>query len=898
MIASLYRLTLWLFPREFRARFEPEILDTSAQLDRDRGQRPRAVIAAFADVLATAVALRIDPHAYVHDPTPQGASRMESFLQDVRFAFRGLRRDPLFAGFAIATLALGIGANAAMFGIVDRLLLRGPDHVARPSEVVRLYLSHQPEGMRRFTGSTVGNVVFDLVREKSSSFSAVANYANNEATLGRGESARPIRAGYTSGSFFGLLGTVPAMGRFYGDADDDSRGAARVVVLGHETWTRDFGARADVVGQTAIVGDEPYTIIGVAPAGFTGADIAPVDVWLPMNLKSPNVTSDWRTSWNAQWMNVIGRLRPGTTRQQADAELTGLFRSSYTGDEASVKTANILVASLNASESGSEATEARVARWLMGVAGVMLLIVCANVINLLLARAVRRRREIAIRLALGSSRGRLRRLLMIESMLLGAAGALLGVAIAYVLGGVARQTLLTNVVWTSSPVDARVLGVTALIAVVAGLVVGLIPAIRAGGTSLTLTLRTGAGEGGGRRAGLRAALTVAQAALSVALLIGAGLFIRSLVNARNLPLGVEPDRVLIAEIRRASVAAVPEGPARDAERSRRRNFAGIAVERLREVRGVTHTAVAVGMPFGNRFTVRVRVPGRDSMPRLTSGGPSISAVSNDYFATVGTRILRGRGFTPADRAGSERVTIISETMARTVWPGAEAIGQCLVAMSDTLPCARIVGIAEDTHRSALREDPTMHYYIPLGQEVGFGGSVILVRGGGDPRTLGPAVTRALRDMDGSITLVDLQTIQDRIDPQMRSWKLGTAVLAASGFLALLVAVVGIYSVTSYLVTLRRHEIGVRVALGASAGDVVRLVLDSGIVNAAAGVIIGSAIALVAGRFIEPLLFDVSARDPLVFGSVAVALIAASGIACIIPAVRANRISPVDALRAE
>jgi predicted permease len=898
VIARLYRMTLWLFPREFRARFEPEIIDTSAQLDRDQGGTPRAVIAAFADVIGTAIALRIDPRAYVRDPSPTRSSPMESFFQDVRFALRGLRRDPVFAAFAIATLGLGIGANAAMFGIVDRLLLRGPDHVARPSEVVRLYVSHHPEGMRRFTGSTVGHVMYDLVRQNASSFSAVATYANNEATLGRGETARPIRAGYVSGTFFGLLGAVPSAGRFFAEADDDPRGAARVVVLGHETWTRQFGAREDIVGQTVIVADEPHTVIGVAPAGFTGADIAPVDVWLPMNLKSPYVTTDWQTAWDAQWLNVIGRLRADVTPEQANAELTRVFRTLYTGDEASMKTANILVAPLRADGSGSEAMEARVARWLMGVAAVMLLIVCANVINLLLARAVRREREIAIRLALGSSRGRLRRLLLIESMVLGVAGALLGIAIAYVLGGIARQSLLTNIVWTSSPVDARVLAVTTMIAIVSGLVVGLVPAMRAGGTSLTTSLRTGAGEGGGRRAGLRASLTIAQAALSVALLIGAGLFIRSLVNVRNLPLGIEPDRVLIAEIRRASVASMPEGPTRDAERARRRSFAQLSLEQLRQVSGVTHAAVAVGMPFGNRFTVRVRVPGRDSMPRLTSGGPSISAVSDEYFATVGTRIIRGRPFTTGDRAGSERVTIVSETMARTVWPDVDALGQCLIAISDTLPCARVVGIAEDTHRSALREDPTMHYYIPLGQEVGFGGSVILVRGVGDPRVLGPGVTRALLGADASITLVDLQTIQDRIDPQMQSWKLGTAVLTSVGILALLVAVVGIYSVTSYLVMLRRHEIGVRVALGATGRDVVRLVLDGGMLTAVAGVMIGSALALVGGRFIEPLLFDVSSRDPVVFGSVALTLIVASGVACIIPALRANRISPVDALRSE
>jgi hypothetical protein len=304
------------------------------------------------------------------------------------------------------------------------------------------------------------------------------------------------------------------------------------------------------------------------------------------------------------------------------------------------------------------------------------------------------------------------------------------------------------------------------------------------------------------------------------------------------------------------------------------------------------------MPFGNRFSVRLWIPGRDSVPRLSTGIPTISAVSSDYFVTVGTPIVRGRPFQAVEGAGSERVTIVSETMANTVWPGEDPLGKCVVAMSDTLPCARVVGVAADTHRGALREEPSMHYYIPAGQEIGFGGGVLLLRGEGAPHALGPDARRALIEMDPSITYVAMQTVQERIDPQLRPWRLGTSVLSAAGVLGLITLVVGIYSITSYLVSLRTREIGVRVALGATGLDVVRLVVSGVAATALVGAAIGSAAALTAGGFLRPLLFDVSPRDPLVFTAAIATLLAASVLACVAPCVRARHIDPIQALQTE
>ena len=898
MIERLLGLLLRLYPREFGERFGPEMLATARALD---ARRPGllAVLRAVFDAFKTAAALHLES-----TPSPptthQESSRMESFIQDVRFAARSLRRDPLFTCFAVGTLAIGIGANAAMFGIVDRLMLRGPDHVREANRMARIYYTVELPGQRRFTGSTAGQAMLTLLSDRAKTLTGFAAYANNEATLGRGVGARRIVTQYASGSYFNLLGATPAHGRFFGPADDDPDGAAHVVVISDRVWRRDFGGAPDVMGQSLIVNDVPETIIGIAPRGFTGAELEPVDVWMPMNLKSPYTASNWRTTWNSQWLNVVGRLGDGVSRERAGAELTQVFRAGYTGDEEAMKTATLAAAPLSADDNGSEAAESRVARWLMGVSLVILLVVCANVVNLLLARSVRRSREIAIRLALGAGAGRLRRLLLLESMLLGAGGVALGVMIAYLLGGVARQTLLTNVEWSGSVVDARVLAFSIAIAMVAAITVGLVPAAKAAATSLITPLKTGSGDGGGRGSRLRMTLSVAQAALSVVLLIGAGLFVRSLWNAQHVRLGIDPDQVLVTEISRASLGSMPEGPAKDAERARRRDFAAVAAERIARLPGVSHAAVAVGMPFGNRFSDRVRVPGRDSLPRLRTGGPGMSAVSQDYFATIGTRILRGRGFTSADREGSARVVIVNQTMADVVWPDEDAIGKCIFVGRNDLPCAQVVGVAENTHRARLREERSMHFYMPLGQEIalGFGGSVLLVRGGGEPGRVVPAIRTELARMDASITYAEVNLLQRRLDPQMRPWKLGSSVLIGAGIVALLVAVAGMYSVTSYLVTLRRREIGVRVALGASKGQVVSLVLRNGLMTAIAGIAIGSVAALTLSGFVAPLLFNESPRDPVVFGGVGVVLMVSAMAACLVPAAKANHIDPIEVLRSD
>jgi predicted permease len=799
------------------------------------------------------------------------------------------------SAFIIAILALAIGANAALFGIADRLLLSGPAHVVEPGRVQRLYLTIRPSGMREFTSATVGQVTFDLVQQSGAAFDGVAAYTSGPGSTGRGEGARRAVVGHASASFFPLLGVRPAVGRFFTGREDSAAGAERVAVISHSTWQASFGGSGDAVGRTIVVQDETYVIVGVTPAGFTGVEPGRVDVWLPMNLLGPRITSDWATTWSAQWLKVIVRLAPGGTPEAADAAVTAALRARYSGDEPSMREARAWFGAVSRTEEGTAAAEAVVVRWLWGVALLVLVIAAANVTNLLLARGAGRVREIGVRLALGASRGAVMRMLVVESLVLSLVGAALGWGIAAAIGRTARAVLLDNVEWTAAPAGPRVLLMAAALALATGTIVGLVPALALTRGAAAGALRSTPRDGGSRLQ-LRAALTVLQAAICVVLLIGAGLFLRSTWQARTLDLGFDARRVLVVETNRGRLAGVPP-ERRAAERERRNGFLPAVLDEIAALPGVDAASVAVGLPFGNRFSVRTAVPGMAELPRVATGGPSISAVSAGYFETMGRAVLKGRPFTRADRAGSAPVAIISEFMARTVWPGLDPLGRCLEIGPEPAPCSTIIGIAADTHRARLVESPRMHVYVPLGQQPGFGGDVLLIRAADLPAVAGE-VRRLLHAADGSITYVAAEPLQARIDPQLRSWELGMTTLLFSGSLALVVAAAGIYSVVSYLVASRRREIGVRLALGAQGAEVVRMVLRWSVGLTGIGVAAGLGVSLLAAPWLEPLLFQVSGRDPAIYAGVAALLLAVAGAASVGPCAAASGVDPIEALRVE
>ncbi len=822
----------------------------------------------------------------------------DGWRQDLRYAARGLRREPLFTMFVVVTLALGIGANAAMFGVVDRLLLRGPDHVREPARVMQLYETVHRAPVGAYTTATFGYVTYAHLKTAGRDFAGVAaSRSPSTVMLGRGAEARPIEEAPATADFFPLLGVDAYRGRFFSTAEDSPGGAQRVVVIGYGLWQRMFGGSDAAIGKTVTVGGAPYVVVGVAPRGFTGAQLSPVDVWMPMSLRRP--TPDWTTTWNAQWLQVFVRLKPGVTREEASADATTAHRSTYRGTDTTIATARMFVAPLGANGNGTTTTEAAVSKWLVGVALLVLLIACANVTNLQLARVMRRRREVAVRLALGVGRARLLRLLLTEGLLLACGGAAVSVVVAVGIAALVRRVLLPQVQWTSSPVDGRVLAATLAAGALAGVVVGLIPAWRASRVNLTDDLKAGARDGGGRHSRVRTGLTIAQAVLSSMLLVGAGLFVLSVRRARDVDLGLQPDRVLVVGIPVLGPYSQPTLASITAEQKRQRTLYRHLLAGLRALPGVADASLDIGLPFQTAYGVGLRVPGRDSIPELPGGGPYISAVSDGYFATMGTRLLQGRVFTPDDREGSEPVAIVSRIMARTLWPDESALGHCLITGDNASDrCSRIVGVVADVHRYQISEPPAMQYYVPFGQESGIGGTYILVRSVRSPNAIAEPVRRLLSAAVPEAPYVRTQVLEDLVAPQYRSFDLGATIFSLCGVLALVLAVVGVYSVTSYLIAQRRHEFGVRIALGAQGRDVMRLVLSDGLAVALVGVGIGLGIALAAGRFLQPLLFDTSARDPIVYAGVGVALIAATLLASLGPAARAKQVDPMTALRSE
>jgi putative ABC transport system permease protein len=832
--------------------------------------------------------------------------KTDSMMHDIRFATRSIRREPLFAAFVVMTLALGVGANVAMFGITERLLLRRPAHIVEPQRLVRFYQRYRTAPSGEQTSKWLSFTLYENLRTEMQSVDGIAAVRVLEAPIGEGRDTRMLSTAWVSANFFPVLGVHPKQGRFFtedenqGDADDD------VAVISEGIWHAVFGSDSTVIGRSVEVEGIPYTIVGIAPRGFTGVEVGRIDVWVPLHTIGMCRGSVRLGCTTVNW-NLIGRLKSGTARARAGEEATAVHRRTYDGSRRELAEARMIAAPIWYNDVGEEPGEATVARWLVGVSVVVLVIACANVINLLLARAMRRRREMAVRLALGAGRGRLIRLLLAEAVVLATVAGVASLAVAWLTGRFVRRVLLPNVEWVDGTIDVRMLVITGALALSAGVIVGLVPALQSSGRGMAGALKIGTGAGGGHRSRLRALLTIAQAALSVVLLVGAGLFVRSLWKLEAIDLGLEPDRVVTATMQVDEQATAPIGnassPAMAAIR-RERPIYDRALDAVRKLEGVEAASLTVGLPFVSNFSVSLGVPGFDSLPRSSSGsggrGPFISAVTRDYFTVIGTPILRGHGFTDADREGSEPVTIVSASMAQALWADRDPIGQCLVIGDHGPPCSRVVGVAADVHRNGFREDRSWQYYVPFGQEreLGIGGTILIIRPRGNPERIWAALRRELQDVDPSVGYVDLNTLESALEPEIRPWRLGASVFALCGVLALLVAAVGLYSVMSYLVARRTHEIGVRVALGATGRAIAGLILRTGSALAGGGVVIGLTVSVVAGRFLEPLLFETSPRDIVVLAVAAGTILAVALLAGVLPARRATRVNPVTALRAE
>ena len=822
---------------------------------------------------------------------------LDHLQQDLRFALRGLRRSPGFTAAVVLTLGLGIGANAAMFNIIDQLMFRPFAYLRDPASVYRVYL--RVPGRDRFVAREAFPYARYLDLERwTTSFSQSAAFFPTTVAVGSRTSARERPIAAVSASYFDFFDARPAQGRFFTKAEDTTPEGASVAVVSHAYWTSELGAR-DVIGQPIQIGNIVCTIIGVTPPGFVGiADgDAPV-AYLPITTfgaHQPGGSSVeyWRRYvWD--WAEMMVRLEPNVSVAQANADLTQAFIRSRAAARAihswmpptEVERPLAIVGALKTAAGPYPGLEARTLLWVTGVAGVVLLIACANVANLLLARALRRRREIALRIALGLTPRRLAMQALTESLVLSLVGCAAGVLIAQWGAAVLGRLFLPSSGAAGAATDWRTLGVAIVAAVFAGVTTGLAPLLVARTANVSASLKAGAREGTHQRSRLRSSLLVVQVVLSVVLLVGAGLFVRSLGRLGELRLGYDVDPVLLVRWNRRGEAMSPE---------QRAQLRARVLETARTIPGVLRAAWASKVPLEGTSTMSLYVPGIDSVARL--GRFTYQTAGVDYLAAIGTRVLRGRGFTEDDRPGTPPVALVSQSMARVLWPTGDALGRCMRVGADSMPCTRVVGVVEDAVHDPLRDEP-LRYYLPIDQFPAEGGSLLVLRVAREPSAMADDVQRALQAVMPGQQYVTAEPMANLLGVQRRSWRVGATMFVALGVLALVVAAVGLYGVLTYNVGQRMHELGVRVALGARGVDVVRLVVMQGVRVAAVGVVAGSALALGAARLIEPLLFRQPAADPAVLGAVGAVLMVVTLVACAIPAARALRADPNTVLRAE
>ena len=824
----------------------------------------------------------------------------DNLRYDLKYALRGLRLKPGFAVAVVVTLGLGIGANAAMFGIVDRLLFRPPPLLKDPATAHRLYIAQTFRGKERINNPSQYARYLDF-KNLTRSFSEVAGYTGRDIAIGVGEAAREMRVGVVSANFFRFFDAAPALGRYFTEAEDNPREPASVAVLSYAMWQANYGGQRDVLGKPIQIGPTTYTIIGVSPPGFVGlwADKPPaayisLTSYAPtMGIKARDSRNWWETySWG--WMSVMARVKPGVSDAAANADLTNAFRQSLAQqrieqprtDADSIMRPRAMIGSILYERGPNTSSVAKVATWIGGVSVIVLLIACANVANLLLARALKRRREIALRIALGVSRARLFSQLLTESMLLAVFGGVVGLMVAHWGGAALRAGLLEKSEAPAGLRDPRTVLFATGAALVVGLLTGLAPVLQAGRANLTGDLKSGSREGTYHRSKTRIALLVLQATLSVVLLIGAGLFVRSLRNVERTRLGYDVEPVMLVNLNMRGVKL--DSVATIGLRQR-------LLATAKTIPGVENASLQITMPFWSQWSMGLYVAGIDTVSRL--GQFDLNAVSPEYFSTIGTRILRGRGITDQDTEHAPKVAVVSDAMAKVLWPGKDPIGQCMKVVADTMPCTYVVGIAENIKEQSLSTDSSYFYYLSSAQfNPNTGGMFIRTRG--EATKFQEGVRRRLqRDMPGA-SYVTITPLNEILGSQTRSWQLGATMFVAFGALALALAAIGLYSVIAYNVAQRTHELGVRRALGAQSRDVVRLVVTDGLRLAAIGVAIGVAGALWAGKWVKPLLFNVSPKDPWVFVIVATTLVGVAVAASWIPALRASRVDANVALRTD
>jgi predicted permease len=794
----------------------------------------------------------------------------------------------------VLTLSLGIGVNVMLFSFLETVYLRPPVGVRDPTQLRRVWSRIEFRGGPQFWPG-FSYPQYAAVKSALDQRATTAIYRYPEATTLRfGDQDVPVQVSRASASFFDLLGIQPRIGRFYTTDEDRIGAAANVAVISYGLWRDHLSGGDSVVGRTIVVQGQRYVLVGVAPERFTGVELDATDLWLPFATEPSRGPVPWWQSDRVNGFQIL--LRPTARAPESDVALeqrvaAGLHDRAISAGATTTPNVVRLGSIIRAQGPGDDQLELQIATRLAGLAIVVLLIACANVVNLLLARATYRRQEIAVRLAMGISRTRLMRLLVVECLLLTAAATVGATVIGYWGALFLRTLLLPDVSWGRgmSPVDLRVASVTILSALGAGLIVGVAPAVHFVKTDLVSILKGARYEARGRRTHANAALVVAQSALSVLSLVGAGLFLRSLNNLSRLRSGYDTAQVVYA-----SVQFDTRDSARDTNLPQTLNA---VAERVRATPGVRVVAFARMTPI-RAVGMLSYYPDVDTA-RFHKPPAVYNLVSSDFFSATGIRILRGSVFPRTSEAGAPAV-IVNDAMARAQWPGMEALGRCL-RFAPGGPCYRVIGVAETALMTNLLEKPQPQFYLPLDNppaEAGRYFSSLIVRAQPESRSIAVAELRRSLARSFPAGRISVGTMEELLEPQYRPWRLGATLFAAFGILALALASIGIYGVVAHTVARRRREFGLRSALGATRTDILLYVIWANLRTVGFGVCVGLALAVASGRIIAALLYGVGPRDTGVLVAAAAAMAAVAMVAGLEPAWRATRVDPVTALRAE
>ena len=822
---------------------------------------------------------------------------MDGFLKDIRYGIRCLVKRPGFTTVAVLALALGIGANSTIFSLANSVFLR-PLPVPQSNRLVWLFTDRD---------DNVSYPDYVDYAHQTDIFSGVLAYDWIALNLGSSGQADRVQGVLVSANYFDVLNVKAERGRTFLSEEDQTPGASPVAVISHVLWQDHFGSDPGVIGKTVALNGQQFAIVGIAPVGFVGTEEAfPRDIWVPLSMRAQlrsgssgaGANRNPLDDRNARWCNVMARLKPDVSLRQAQARMEYLAGQLAAAHPETNANRHITVYAAGNGRPTFRTLLLPVTWILLAIVGLVLLIACANVANLLLARSTARRKEIAIRLALGASRSRLMRQLLTESALLALLGGCAGLVLSF------WTTNLLMAVKPSVPLpvnvnlrtDWRVLVLTFVFSLLAGLIFGLVPALQASKPEVVPVLKDerSAFSYRSRLFSLRNVLVISQVAMSLVVLIGAGLFLRSLRNAQTINPGFDATRVLAM-----SLATGSQGY----DETRSRLFYQQLINRVQALPGVESASIAQSAPLSFFYSPALAAPTivEGHEPPAGQNPPIIgnNTIGPNYFQTVGIPILRGRDFTEEVKQGAPKVVIINETMAHRFFANEEPLGRRLrVRPRGGQPVSyEIIGVVRDSKYLSLGEDPAPFLFFPYLQNP-FPVMTLLVRANGNPKNLTGAVRHEVQALDANLPPFNVVTLTENIDISLFPARFGALLLGGFGLLALVLATVGIYGVMSYSVGQRTHEIGIRMALGAQVNSVLKLVVGQGMLLAVIGVAVGLAAAFVLSRVVKSLLYGVSATDLVTFAGIALLLIVVALLACYIPARRAAKIDPMVALRYE